>query len=99
MFNVQAQVDRLQTQIDARARQAADAVRQKRPKELALLHLRARRALEAVLTKRIGALDNLQNTLLQVEAAAGDVEVRLPHLFLYPFVFDQAVMRLTATRS
>lgn len=45
-------------------------------KEVALSHLRARKQLEDLLNKRLGALENLQSTLLSVERAAGDVEVR-----------------------
>jgi charged multivesicular body protein 7 len=73
---LQSQVDSLQRQIDARTAQAAEAVRQKRVKDVALLHLRVRRNLEELLSKRVGALNNLQSTLLQVETVVGDVEVR-----------------------
>jgi len=40
-------------------------------------YLRSRKQLEDLLSKRLGALDNLDGTLIRVEAAAGDVEVRL----------------------
>jgi charged multivesicular body protein 7 len=73
---LQSQVDSLQRQIDARTAQAGEAVRQKRVKDVALLHLRVRRNLEELLSKRVGALNNLQSTLLQVETVVGDVEVR-----------------------
>ena len=53
---------------------ATEALRQKR-KPLALSYLRSRRQLEDVLNKRLGALENLEGTLVQVESAAGDIEV------------------------
>lgn len=56
------------------------ALRQQQ-KSIALTHLRFRKGLEDVLTKRLGALQNLESTLMTVETAAGDIEVG-PHLIL-----------------
>jgi len=44
-------------------------------------YLRSRKQLEEVLNKRLGALSTLESTFITVEAAAGDVEVRLCPLF------------------
>lgn len=51
------------------------ALRQQQ-KSIALAHLRFKKSLEEVLTKRLGALQNLEATLMSVETAAGDIEVR-----------------------
>lgn len=50
------------------------ALRQQQ-KSVALAHLRFKKSLEEVLTKRLGALQNLESTLMSVEMAAGDIEV------------------------
>ncbi|KZT26511.1 hypothetical protein NEOLEDRAFT_1177512 [Neolentinus lepideus HHB14362 ss-1] len=72
--NLQAQVDDLQKKIDERTRNASDALRQKR-KQIAVSHLRSRKQLEELLSKRLGSLTTLQSTLLSVETAIGDVEI------------------------
>ncbi|EPQ58042.1 hypothetical protein GLOTRDRAFT_72055 [Gloeophyllum trabeum ATCC 11539] len=72
--NLQAQVDGLQRKIDERTRNISDALRQKR-KEIAVVHLRSRKQLEELLSKRLGSLTTLQSTLITVEAAMGDVEI------------------------
>jgi charged multivesicular body protein 7 len=72
---LQAQIDGLQLQIDTHNQKAAEAVRAKRLPAVALSHLRARKHAEEVLQRRIGALDTLRATLLQVETSAGDIEV------------------------
>lgn len=51
------------------------ALRQQQ-KSIALAHLRFKKSLEEVLTKRLGALQNLEATLMSVETAAGDIEVK-----------------------
>ena len=51
------------------------ALRQQQ-KSIALAHLRFKKSLEDVLTKRLGALQNLEATLMSVETAAGDIEVK-----------------------
>lgn len=52
-------------------------------------YLRSRKQLEDLLNKRLGALSTLESTFISVEAAAGDVEVRLYPFFLkghsFPF--------------
>lgn len=52
------------------------ALRQQQ-KSIALAHLRFKKSLEDVLTKRLGALQNLEATLMSVETAAGDIEVNV----------------------
>jgi len=42
---------------------------------MALNHLRLRKQLEDLLSKRLGSLGTLESTLISVEAAAGDIEV------------------------
>jgi len=60
------------------------ALRQKR-KSIALSYLRSKKQLEDLLTKRLGSLEILQTTLIQVEGAAGDVEVcALPLISIPP---------------
>jgi charged multivesicular body protein 7 len=54
---------------------ATAAVRQQH-KSLALSYLRSRKQLEDVLTQRLGSLEILQSTLIRVEGAANDIQVR-----------------------
>lgn len=65
---------------------ATAALRQKR-KELALSYIRSRKQLEDLLKRRLGSLETLHATLIRVEAAAGDIEVRcyisLPPLHIF----------------
>ncbi|KAG5647289.1 hypothetical protein DXG03_000826 [Asterophora parasitica] len=72
--NLHAQVDGLQGKMDECTQKATLALQQKR-KPIALSHLRLRKQLEDLLSKRLGSLDNLEATLLRVEAAAGDIEM------------------------
>lgn len=51
------------------------ALRQQQ-KSIALAHLRFKKSLEEVLTKRLGTLQSLEATLMSVETAAGDIEVK-----------------------
>jgi charged multivesicular body protein 7 len=44
---------------------------------MALNYLRSRKQLEELSNKRLNSLNTLESTLLSVEAAAGDIEVRL----------------------
>jgi charged multivesicular body protein 7 len=67
-----AQIASLQAQADAHRASAADAVRAKRPAALALSHLKGARCAEDVLRQRLGALDNLRDTLAAVDGAARD---------------------------
>lgn len=53
---------------------ASEALKLKR-KPLALNHIRSRKSVQGLLDKRLGALENLESTLLTVEAAASDIEV------------------------
>ncbi|KAG5635861.1 hypothetical protein H0H81_009844 [Sphagnurus paluster] len=72
--NLHAQVEGLQTKMDECTHKASAALQQKR-KTVALSHLRLKKQLEDLLAKRLGSLDNLEATLLRVEAAAGDIEI------------------------
>jgi charged multivesicular body protein 7 len=55
---------------------ASTALRQQH-KAVALSHLRSRKQLDELLTKRLSSLHTLESTFIRVEAAAGDVEVRI----------------------
>ncbi|KAF5365191.1 hypothetical protein D9758_005328 [Tetrapyrgos nigripes] len=72
--DLHAQVDGIHKKIDQCTSKATDALRLKR-KSLALSYLRSRKQLEDLLTKRLGALQNLEGTLISVEGAAGDIEI------------------------
>lgn len=74
------------------------ALRQKR-KETATSHLRTRKQYEDLLKKRLNSLDTLRATLIRVEAAAGDVDVRhhtycTIHLVLTTTTVDPQVLRV-----
>ncbi|KAG6833685.1 hypothetical protein H0H87_002881 [Tephrocybe sp. NHM501043] len=77
--SLHVQVDGLQRKMDekfwVRCTQKASAAVQQKRKPIALSHLRLRKELEDLLSKRLGSLDNLEATLLRVEAAAGDIEI------------------------
>ncbi|KIJ16763.1 hypothetical protein PAXINDRAFT_75026 [Paxillus involutus ATCC 200175] len=72
--NLQIQVDRLQGKMEETTNRISTALKQQQ-KSIALAHLRFRKNLEDVLTKRLGALQNLEATLMSVETAAGDLEI------------------------
>lgn len=88
--NMHAQVDSLQNKVERLALssngyidtdlhcsltlRASEALKQKR-KAIALNAIRMRKQVQDLLEKRLTALENLENTLLRVEAAAGDIEV------------------------
>ncbi|KAJ3851621.1 Snf7-domain-containing protein [Lentinula lateritia] len=72
--NLHAQIEGLQKKIDLCARKAGEALKLKR-KSIALSYLRSKKQLDELLTKRLGALSNLEGTLIQVEGAAGDIEI------------------------
>ncbi|RDB21152.1 hypothetical protein Hypma_011738 [Hypsizygus marmoreus] len=72
--NLHAQVNGLHHKMDECTRKATDALRQKR-KPVALSHLRLKKQLEDLLSKRLGSLSTLESTLIRVEAAAGDIEI------------------------
>jgi charged multivesicular body protein 7 len=75
----------------------SSALRQKR-KAIAMSNLRSKKQLEDLLMKRLGSLEILQSTLIRVEGAAGDVEVRrLPLTRKYIFVnpcIDNEILRV-----
>ena len=60
--------------IDRKTQKATKHLRANR-KEVALTHLKMRKQLEDLLRKRLGSLEVLQSTLMQVEGAAQDIEV------------------------
>ncbi|KAF9246142.1 Snf7-domain-containing protein [Melanogaster broomeanus] len=72
--NLQGQVDRLHGKMDETTKRISTALKQQQ-KSIALAHLRFKKNLEDVLTKRLVALQNLEATLMSVETAAGDVEI------------------------
>ena len=55
----------------------------RKQKEVALSHLRTQKLLEDIVKKRSSSLETLQATMIRVETAAGDVEVRGPGLSIY----------------
>lgn len=61
--------------LSIRCTKKATAAVQQKQKTVALSHLRLRKELEGLLSKRLGSLDNLESSLLRVETAAGDIEV------------------------
>ncbi|KIY72107.1 hypothetical protein CYLTODRAFT_344696 [Cylindrobasidium torrendii FP15055 ss-10] len=69
-----SQVDSLHKRIDSLTQRAGEALKYKR-KPMALNLIRTRKQVEGLLQKRLGALENLESTLISVEAAAGDVEI------------------------
>ncbi|KAG7092597.1 hypothetical protein E1B28_008940 [Marasmius oreades] len=72
--NLRRQTFAIQTKMEQCTANAAAAIKQNQ-KPLALSYLRSRRQLEGVLKKRFGALENLEGTLVQVEAAAEDIQI------------------------
>ncbi|EIW85108.1 hypothetical protein CONPUDRAFT_97818 [Coniophora puteana RWD-64-598 SS2] len=69
-----AQVDSIQVQVDGAAEKASAALRLQR-KPFALAQLKHKKHLHDLLLKRLGALENLESTLVRVEGAAGDIEI------------------------
>jgi hypothetical protein len=57
------------------AQKATLAIRAKR-QQVALSHLKLRKQLEGLLVKRLSSLETLEDTLVRVDAAAGDIAVR-----------------------
>ncbi|KAF9265507.1 hypothetical protein L218DRAFT_859997 [Marasmius fiardii PR-910] len=72
--NLRRQIFTIQAKMEHCTANASAAIKQNR-KPLALSYLRSRRQLEDVLKKRSGALENLEGTLVQIEAAVGDIEI------------------------
>ncbi|KAK0483728.1 hypothetical protein IW261DRAFT_1464826 [Armillaria novae-zelandiae] len=72
--NLHDQIEVLQKKIDLSTQKAAEALRQKR-QTIALSYIRSRKQLQDVLSKRLGALDTLESTLIRVEAAAANVQI------------------------
>ncbi|KAF8480603.1 hypothetical protein JB92DRAFT_2766282 [Gautieria morchelliformis] len=71
---LQDQIDDIHRQIEDRASKITEQLRRKR-KEMAMSYLRSRKQLEDLLSKRLRSLETVQATLLQVESAAGDIEI------------------------
>ncbi|KAG6860404.1 hypothetical protein C0995_011523 [Termitomyces sp. Mi166 len=61
--------------LPTRCTKKAMAAVQQKHKTVAFSHLRLRKELGDLLSKRLGSLDNLESTLLRVEASAGDIEI------------------------
>ncbi|KAI6045729.1 Snf7-domain-containing protein [Pisolithus marmoratus] len=72
--NLQGQVNTIQGKIDEMTARISTALTQQQ-KSIALAHLRHKKGLEEVLTKRLSALQNLESTLMNVETAAGNIEI------------------------
>ncbi|GJJ11076.1 hypothetical protein Clacol_005307 [Clathrus columnatus] len=71
--DIQRQIEEFET-LQSRTARIIDHLKQKR-KELAMSYLRSRKELEGLLSKRLRSLETIQSTLLQVESAAGDIEI------------------------
>ncbi|KAK0210854.1 Snf7-domain-containing protein [Desarmillaria ectypa] len=72
--NLHDQIEGLQKKIDLSTQKAAEALGKKR-QSIALSYIRSRKHLQDVLSKRLGALDTLEGTLIRVEAAAANVQI------------------------
>lgn len=68
------QIEDIQSQIEDRTAKIAEQLKRKR-KEMAISCLRSRKQLEELLKKRLQSLETIQGTLLQVESAAGNIEI------------------------
>ncbi|KAI0064539.1 hypothetical protein BV25DRAFT_1881811 [Artomyces pyxidatus] len=71
---LQSQVDNITSKIESCTEKASAALRQKH-KDLALSYVRSRKQLQDLLRQRLGSLENLQSTLMSVEAAANDIQI------------------------
>jgi charged multivesicular body protein 7 len=60
-----------------RCTEKASAALRQQHKPVAVNYLRSRKQFEELLAKRLGALHTLESTFIRVEAAAGDIEVRI----------------------
>ncbi|KAH7913753.1 Snf7-domain-containing protein [Hygrophoropsis aurantiaca] len=72
--NLREQVDNVQRKIDETNTEISNALRQQR-KSIALTRLRYKKQLDDLLSKRLGSLQQLESTLISVEAAAGNIEI------------------------
>ncbi|KAI6005672.1 hypothetical protein EDD15DRAFT_2426179 [Pisolithus albus] len=72
--NLQSQVNAIQGKIDEMTSRISTAL-SRQQKSIALAHLRHKKGLEEILTKRLSALQNLESTLMNVETAAGNIEI------------------------
>lgn len=72
-----AQVEGLRKRIDATQDQLRVCVREKRPESQSLGLLRARKQLEELLDRRLGALTTVAELQLKLEQAIGDAAVRV----------------------
>ncbi|KAH8116804.1 Snf7-domain-containing protein [Phellopilus nigrolimitatus] len=72
--NMEKQVEDINGRISEKTQKISECLRANR-KEVAMAHLKSRRMYEELLRKRLGSLDILQSTLIQVETSAQDVEI------------------------
>ncbi|THH10698.1 hypothetical protein EW145_g1134 [Phellinidium pouzarii] len=72
--NMEMQVEEINKQISDKTNKIGVCLRANR-KEIAMTHLKSRKLYEDLLRKRLGSLEILQSTLIQVETAAQDVEI------------------------
>ncbi|KAF9075124.1 Snf7-domain-containing protein [Rhodocollybia butyracea] len=72
--NLHSQIEGIHRKMDLCTEKAGEALKHKR-KSIALGYLRSKKQLDELLSKRMGALGNLEGTLIQVEGAAGDIEI------------------------
>ncbi|KAE9399738.1 hypothetical protein BT96DRAFT_919926, partial [Gymnopus androsaceus JB14] len=72
--NLRSQIEGIQMKSENCKQKASSALAQNQ-KPMALSYLRSKKLLDELLSKRLGALANLEGTLIQVEGAAGDIEI------------------------
>ncbi|KAI5119736.1 hypothetical protein M0805_008666 [Coniferiporia weirii] len=72
--NMELQVEEINKRINDKTQKVGECLRAKR-KEVAMTHLKSRKLYEDLLKKRLGSLEILHATLIQVETAAQDVEI------------------------
>ncbi|EJD02423.1 Snf7-domain-containing protein [Fomitiporia mediterranea MF3/22] len=72
--NMELQIEALNKRITEKIQKIKECLGANR-KEVAMTHLKSRKQYEDLLRKRLGSLEVLQATLIQVEAAAQDVEI------------------------
>lgn len=72
--NLHGQVNKIRCKIDEMTSRISTALSQQQ-KSIALAHLRHKKGLEEILTQRLSALQNLESTLMDVETAAGNIQI------------------------
>lgn len=69
------QIDTLESRLDNARASLQRAVQTKQPESVALSYLRTKKQMEELLTKRVGALQTVQQLLVKLEQAVGDAAI------------------------